>query len=279
MKRGFLLIIICSVLFNVNGQDGKSVHKKVYKINYKIDIPVTAGLFAINYYGFNVLRRKPTLDVDQINALNINDVWAFDRRALEQSYSHTKRESALTASDWGMNISIFLPALLFLDKKIRRDWLDIAILYLETQAINSNLYTWGGVMPTNRIRPLVYYDEVALDEKTGSGTTNSFFSGHTSWTAGASFFMAKVISDYHPELGAKKWLLFAAALIPPTFVGYQRYRGLKHFPTDIAVGTAVGAAVGVLTPHLHKNKENRKVSMSLVPYSGKYSGLSFKLSF
>ncbi|MCK5079568.1 MAG: phosphatase PAP2 family protein [Bacteroidales bacterium] len=278
MKRGFLLIIICSVLFNVNGQDGKSVHEKVYKINYKIDIPVTAGLFAINYYGFNVLRRKPTLDINQINALNINDVWAFDRRALEQSYSYSARESALTASDWGMNISIFLPVLLFLDKKIRKDWLDIALLYLETQAINSNLYTWGGPMLTNRIRPLVYYDEVALDEKTGSGTTNSFFSGHTSWTAGASFFMAKVISDYHPELGAKKWLLFAVALIPPTFVGYQRYRGLKHFPTDIAVGTAVGAAVGVLTPHLHKNKENRKVSMSLVPYSGQYSGLAFKLT-
>ncbi len=279
MKRGLLLIIICLVLINTNAQESKDEHKKVYHLNYKVDIPATAGLFAINYYGFNVLRRKPKLDVDQINSLNANDVWAFDRRALEQNYSSSRRESALTASDWGMNISIFLPALLFLDKKIQRDWLDIAILYLETQAINSNLYTWGGPMLTNRIRPLVYYDEVALEEKTGSGTTNSFFSGHMSWTAGASFFMAKVISDYHPELGAKKWLLFVAALIPTTFVGYNRYKGLKHFPTDIAIGTAIGAAAGILTPHLHKNKENQKVSVSLVPYSGKYSGLAFKLTF
>jgi len=279
MKRGLLLIIICLFLLNVNGQDSTSVRKKVYKLNYKIEIPVTVGLYAINYYGFGLIRRKPTLDVDQINSLNANDVWAFDRRALEQDYSSSKRESALTASDWGMNISLFLPVLLFLDKKIRKDWLDITLLYFETQAINSNLYTWGGPMLFDRARPLVYYDEVSLEEKTGSGTTSSFFSGHTSWTAGASFFMAKVISDYHPELGGKKWLVFAAALIPPAFVGYNRYKGLKHFPTDIIVGTAVGAAAGILTPHFHKNKKNNKVSMSLVPYSGKYSGLAFKMVF
>jgi len=52
-----------------------------------------------------------------------------------------------------------------------------------------------------------------------TGTTDSFFSGHTSTTA---------------------------ALIPPAFVGYHRYRGLKHFPTDIAFGTTIGAAVGIL---------------------------------
>ena len=279
MKRGLFLIITSLLLLNVDGQDTSAVREKVYKLNYKIEIPVTVGLFAINYYGFGVVRRKPTLSVDQINALNVNDVWAFDRRALEQDYSASKRESALTASDWGMNISLFLPVFLFLDKKIRKDWLDITILYLETQAINSNLYTWGGAVIFDRVRPLVYYDEVSMDEKTGSGTTSSFFSGHTSWTAGASFFMAKVISDYHPELGAKKWLVFAAALIPPAFVGYNRYKGLKHFPTDVIMGTAVGAAAGILTPHFHKNKKNKNVSMSLVPYSGQYSGLAFKMVF
>ena len=64
--------------------------------------------------------------------------------------------------------------------------------------------------------------------------------------------MAKVISDYHPELGRKKWLVFAAAIIPPAIVGWYRIRALKHFPTDVLLGYLVGAAVGILVPELHK---------------------------
>lgn len=110
-----------------------------------------------------------------------------------------------------------------------------------------------------------------------SGTTNSFFSGHTSWTAGASFFMAKVICDYHPELGSKKWPVYAAALIPPAFVGYHRYRGLKHFPTDIIFETAVGAAIGILNPHFHRIGKNRR-NLSIAPFGGGYSGLVLRFS-
>ncbi|MFK5857621.1 MAG: phosphatase PAP2 family protein [Bacteroidota bacterium] len=277
MKKIIIFLISCSILFNADAQNKKPEHVKVYNLNYKIEIPVTIGLIAANYYGFGVIRRKPNLDANQINSLNKNDVWAFDRRALEQNYSYSSREKALAASDWGMNISIFLPSLLFLDKKIRKDWYDIILLYVETQFTGSNMYAYTGPMITERVRPFVYYPEIPLEDKLGNGTTDSFFSGHTTLTATASFFMAKVISDYHPELGAKKWLLYAAALIPPTFVGYHRYRGLKHFPTDIAVGTVVGAAVGILIPHFHKITRNSNVS--LVPYTGEYSGLAFSMKF
>lgn len=265
------------ILVNTYGQRSKSEHKKVYHLNYKLEIPITAGLIAANYYGFSLLRQKPNLDPIQINSLNKNDVWAFDRRALEQNYSYSSRQKALNVSDWGMNISIFMPIFLALDKKIRKDWYDILLLYVETQFVGSNLYAYAGPMFTKRIRPFVYYSEIPMEMKLGNGTTDSFFSGHTTWTATASFFMAKVISDYHPELGANKWLLYAAAMIPPTFVGYHRYRGLKHFPTDIAVGTIVGAAVGILIPHFHKITRNNNIS--LVPYTGEYSGLAFRMKF
>jgi len=279
VKKTYISIIICLLFINASGQDSIPAHKKGYHLNYIVEIPVTVGLFAINYYGFSLLKEKPRLDENQINSLDKNDVWAFDRVALNQNYSQTARDNAITASDWGMNISIFLPALLFIDKDIRKDWLDITLLYLETQSINSNLYTWGGPMFTKRIRPFVYYDEAPMDEKLESGTTDAFFSGHTSWTAGASFFMAKVLWDYHPEWGAKRWWFFAAALVPPAFVGYNRYKGLKHFPTDVMFGTAVGAAVGILNPHLHKHRKNKKNSFSVAPYSGEYSGLAFRLTF
>ena len=277
MKQLFFFILIFLFVFDVSGQDSLLVRKKVYQLNYKFEAPLTVGLFALNYYGFGVLKQKPTLDTFQIISLDKNDVWAFDRRAVLQSTFNY--EQARTISDWGMNITILAPFLLFIDKEIRHDWLDISLLYFETQAINSNLYTWLGPAINNRTRPFVYYEELPIDEKLASGTTDSFFSGHTSWTAGASFFMAKVYSDYHPELGRKKWWLFAAALVPPTFVGYFRYQGLKHFPTDIMIGTAMGAAAGILTPHLHKHKKNKRTSMSIAPFSGEYSGLAFRMKF
>ena len=277
MKKTVVIIFI--LLFSVvsHGQKSKPDHKKIYKVNFKSEIPITIGLFALNYYGFTLLGEKAPLDSLQIVSLDINDVWAFDRVALTQDPS--QRIKAHDISDWGMNISLLLPAFLALDKDIRQDWADLLVLYFETQAINSTLYAYGGPMLTKRIRPFVYYDEVPFDEKTGTGTTDSFFSGHTSTTATASFFMAKVYSDYHPELGNKKFLLFGAALIPPAIVGYYRYRALKHFPTDIITGTVIGAATGILVPQLHKIVKRKNENLSVLPYAGKYSGIAVSLKF
>jgi membrane-associated phospholipid phosphatase len=120
----------------------------------------------------------------------------------------------------------------------------------------------------------VYHPEVPIHYKTGDGATDSWFSAHTSSTAVASFFMAKVYSDYHPELGAKKYLLYAAAAIPPAFVGLHRYKALKHFPRDVFVGAAVGAAIGILIPHLHKVKSQKQSNLTLVPFTGKQHGVA-----
>lgn len=279
MKRGFLFIMVCLVFASTFGQNSKPDTSKVYNLNYKFEIPLTIGLMATSFGGFIILNEKPTLTDIQITSLNKNNVWAFDRIALEQNYSSNTRKNALSISDWGIGVAVMLPAFLFLDKKIRKDWFDILFLFVETQTISFNFYAYGGPMFVNRIRPFVYYSEAPMTEKQDKGASDSFFSGHTSWTATASFFMAKVFSDYNPQLGAKKWLLFGAALIPPAFVGYYRYKGLKHFPTDIIIGTAIGATIGVLVPHFHKiNRKNDK-SISLHPYAGEYSGLALKVTF
>ncbi len=276
MKQLLLILVVSFVLPGVYGQADSIQHDKVYSLNYKYEIPLTSGQYAIDFYIYSKLLEKPALKAEQINSLNKTDIWSFDRRAVNQPYDEAGRNKALTISDWGMNITAAIPALLMLDKRIRKDWYDVLFLYVETQAVNL-VFTYSGPLLTERKRPIVYMSEVSLNEKMAYGTNNSFFSGHTSTTAAASFFMAKVISDYHPKLGAKKWFLFAAALIPPTFVGYHRYRGFKHFPTDIAVGTAVGAAVGILTPHFHKKRSTYNISV--VPFTGQYYGVAMKLNF
>ena len=277
MKKIGLIGLLCLYLISTFGQDSVVSVQKVYQMNYKIDLPVTGTMFALNFLGFAQLGKKPTLDSLEILALDVNDIWAFDRRAVEQSYPAPA--NIYTISDVGLWTSYFLPALLFIDNDIRKDWLDICILYLETQAINLNLYVWGGPVFTERIRPIVYIEESSWDYKLGKGTTDSFFSGHVSMTAGASFFMAKVYSDYHPEIGSKKWLLYSAALIPPAFVAYCRYRGFMHFPTDIWLGAVVGAATGITIPHLHKISRRWNENLTFVPFAGKYTGASLSLRF
>ena len=276
MKKISILLLICLFIIETNAQIGKPEPGKVYKLNYKVEIPLTGGLFALNFLGFAQLSKKPTIDSLRIITLNKDDIWAFDRIVFNQS--QPAPSSIYTISDIGLYTSYLLPALLFFDDEIRESWLDITLLYFETQAINLNIYVWGGPAFTERIRPIIY-NEGSWDYKLGNGTTDSFFSGHVSMAAGASFFMAKVYSDYHPELGPKKWLLYTGALIPPAFVGYFRYRGFMHFPTDILIGATVGATVGILGPHFHKIARKRNKNLSILPFTGKYNGLAISMKF
>jgi membrane-associated phospholipid phosphatase len=276
MKKISILILICLFIIESNAQLGKAEPEKVYKLNYKVEIPITGGMFALNFLGFAQLSKKPTLDSLHIITLNKDDIWTFDRIVFNQS--QPAPSNIYTISDIGLYTSYLLPALLFFDDEIRESWLDITLLYFETQAINLNIYVWGGPVFTERIRPIIYNDG-SWDYKLGNGTTDSFFSGHVSMAAGASFFMAKVYSDYHPELGNKKWLLYTGALIPPAIVGYCRYRGFMHFPTDILIGATVGATVGILGPHFHKIARKSNENLSILPFTGKYNGLAISMKF
>lgn len=263
--------------FKSNGQDRISVTNNIYHLSYKTEIPITAAMFGLTVYGFHLLSEKPTLDIIQIHALDMNDVWAFDRHVFSQP--HPAPSHVYTISDIGLWTSYVLPALLFIDKEIRDSWLDITIMYLETQSVNLNVYVWGGPVFTHRVRPLVYFEEESMEYKLGKGTTDSFFSGHVSMTAGASFFIAKVLNDYHPEWGSKKWLVYGAALIPPAFVGYYRYRGFMHFPTDLILGLAVGTTVGIVVPQFHKLSRRRAKNISIIPFTGRITGVSFAMEF
>ena len=74
----------------------------------------------------------------------------------------------------------------------------------------------------------------------------------------------KVYSDYHPELGHKKLLLYGLASIPPLVEGYFRVKALAHFPTDVMVGFMIGGACGIIVPELHRiKKKNVQLDVSL----------------
>ncbi len=274
MKRIIFIFSLFAVISQICAQKQDTIRNSVYRINPKIDIPVTIAGYITNEIGLGIVRNKPPLDSLKVVQLDPSEINWFDRGAARQDVDSYTR--AIEISNYGMSISVFFPLLLFGDKEIRKDWYKILVLFLEAEAINGNAYSWLAAMHIDRIRPMVYNQDFPINKRLESRNRNSFFSGHVSTVATASFFTAKVYSDYHPELGKKKYIIYSAALIPPVFVGTCRYKSGKHFPTDIITGLAVGAGIGILTPHLHKNKN---YNPSIIPVAGSFTGLSFSYKF
>lgn len=269
----FLLITI-SFSLPLSGQTDTA---SVYHVHRLRSAMVGGAGLALHQWGLYLQRQAPNVAEATILGLNPNEVNSFDRSAVRQDPQ--KRREAAELSDHALNASLILPFSLFLDRKIRRDWLDVTLLYIEAQALSNNLYAWSPFGPTfvDRMRPVAYYAEVPLDERMDNKTRQSFFSGHTSSVATASFFMAKVYTDYHLHTAGKKWLIYGLAAAPPTFVGIYRIKALRHFPSDVVVGGIVGAASGILIPHLHK-KWQGKAHVSLI-YQDQAKGLAFSLDF
>jgi len=274
MRVFFCLLILFFLSLNSWSQKQDSLDLKVYHVRPQVDIPLTVAALATDYWGLQVVRRKAPLDSITIINLDANNINRFDRSATRQDAAYAPQAQRI--SDYGMYVSYGLPLLFLIDKKIRKDWAEVFLLYFQAEAIAGNLYSWGCAIHIDRIRPLVYHPDVPWGEKTGGGTKNSFHSGHTSASAAASFFVAKVFCDYHPEWGNKKYLVYAAAAIPPIFTGYHRYKGMKHFPTDVITGLVVGATTGILVPHLHKHKHT---NLAIIPVAGSFNGFAMKLKF
>ena len=275
MSRYLTLLILIPQSLNAWPQQTDSLDQKIYNVRAVVDIPITVGAFALNYVGLRILQQKTPLDSMTIVNLDPNNVNAFDRCATQQDAAYA--ETAVKISDYGMYASFALPLLFLADKKVRKDWAPLFLLYLETEAIVGNLYSWGAAMHVDRIRPYVYHPETPWWRKTGGGTQTSFYSGHTSSSAAATFFVAKVFCDYHPEWGNKKYLVYAAAALPPIFIGYYRIKAMEHFPTDVITGFIVGTTTGILVPHLHKNKQS---NLAIVPVAtGRFNGFAMTLKF
>ena len=234
---------------------------KVYHVNKAWNLIPGVALAAVNGIGIDKIVNGDPTPVETVEALDIDDVWAFDRVALKQEgrFEALEKEIPRSLSDIGLFVGGLSPALLVIDKDIRRDWADVYSMYALAMPLTLDMWAISPLGPNgiSRYRPYVYYDEFPIENRVKSKRRGSFFSGHTANAAAGSFFTAKVICDYHPELGRKKWLVYGAASLPPLWVAYWRVRDLAHFPSDVIAGFGIGTAIGILVPHLQRNKDKR----------------------
>jgi len=257
-------------------KQGKHKNGSPYKIGWKEDLPfliVGAGL-ATTGFVLKYTNDTEPFTVSELETLDRNDVNSFDRSA-----TYNWDEQAAQVSDYLFLTTLVLPAVFLINHHTRSDIGPLLLMGLEVASINFG--TTAGVKNlVNRTRPYVYNADLSDDQRTDAQSRLSYFSGHTSVTASFSFFMAKVMNDYHPGMktGLKVGLWAFAAAIPAT-TGYLRVKSGKHFKTDVITGYAIGAFTGWIIPHLHL-KKNFKSSLSVYPvriYGVNGIGITFKL--
>jgi membrane-associated phospholipid phosphatase len=271
-----ILLLLCSVLLftSVFAQD--SLKQKVYNVKVKYELPAATAFLIGSSFAFKALDGVSSFKAADVVNLDPNSVNSFDRSIIFMNPAGFAE--AHKRSNMFLNISVLSPIVLALDKNIRHDWLDLISLYLVTHAVDNTVY-FAAAFPVRRARPLTYNQEIPVAERIGRAKSNSFFSGHVSFSTTATFFLVKVYTDYHQIKGLKRILLYGAASVPPAMVGYYRMRAGRHFKTDVMLGYLVGASSGILVPEMHRNKgKHTDKSMSLEPfYNPEYSGVTLKI--
>lgn len=258
MTRIFIVIVLGAILVDlaipVQAQDTTKAHQEVYKVDWWITGPIIAvGAFG----GFNyVANPKSGITQSELDAVNPNNVPVFDRISLHQKLSLVTQYD--NYSSIGQKVGALLPLVILADPDIRPDWFNVIAIGIEANMVELGLFTLSPIGPRfiNRYRPLVYYSDAAqygINRYDGNMKA-SFYSGHTASVAVSSFFVGKVYADYHPD--DNKFLIYGLASLPPLAMGFIRFMTLDHFPSDIAAGFAIGAAIGILDPELHRTDDH-----------------------
>lgn len=251
MKK-YILMIWCFV--SIAGM-AEAQHESPYKTKFKVDAPITVAGMGLSYYGLTLMMDKKGLTEEEVARLNRNDVNGFDR--FSAGYDS---ETAKKISDFPFYGSFALPFLLAFNDDVRSNAGQVFGLYVQTMAITGAVFTMTSAL-NPRTRPLVYSPDVELGEKMRSNARNSFYAGHTTAAAAASFFFAKVYHDFNPDSPARPYVWLGAATVPAA-VGYLRLRAGKHFLSDNLLGYAVGTAIGIVVPQLHKKSNTSGFSLN-----------------
>jgi membrane-associated phospholipid phosphatase len=277
MKNLLSAIFFCLLLNSVCAQI-----ESPYQLNWKTDGGLGAMTLVLVGGDYFLNQNLEPLSLQEINNLNKNDIYSFDREATE-NWS----EAAAHRSDIGLIATplLAMSATFYIPKKVKKqntyfqNFLTLGVIGLET-----NLLTYLGTdiikSTTKRTRPFVYNPAVSIIEKTDIDSRKSFFSGHTSITAANSFYFAKIFSDYFPE-SKYKALVWSLAVAIPAWTATERVLAGKHFPTDVIAAYAFGAAMGYFVPQFHKKKEKPgSSSFFILPVSSPvYSGISLGMTF
>lgn len=275
MKKNLTLLLVSLIFLTSTAQNSTSP----YEWDWVTDGIWTGVGLGASAGGLLLIQNKKGIDEERLEEIlreqdNINfiDKWAAGNNS----------ESANSISDIPFGFSFATPFILLLDDETNDHTGQVLGLYLESLATTAALYTITAGL-VNRSRPYVY-DETGvtpMNRRLQNNGQRSFYSGHVAAAATATFFTAKVYSDFNPDGSGKAWIWTGAAVVPAA-VGYFRLEAGQHFLTDVLLGYGLGAAAGYFIPELHKTQNE---NLQLYPSGGtsfngdQYKGLALRLTF
>ncbi len=268
LKVIWLILLVPGIMHPCIAQDSYNPYE--LKMNKELAY-FTAGV-VMNVGGLLARTGKTPFTTQQaLTDTNTDKIPSFDISAVTQS-----NQSYLNASNYALYTALALPLISLADGRINDNAVTTILLYVETITIGSGAYNLtSGIV--NRRRPLTYNTkDFTIEERTASNVKESFFSGHTSISACASFCGAKIFNDFHPHSKLKP-VVWTVAVTFPAFIGFARYKAGKHFPSDVVAGYIVGAGIGYLIPQLHRIDKGDRLSIS--PMFGNGKGLYLSYAF
>ena len=243
-----------------------------YTTSFKNEAIIIGSAVAVNFIGFQLIKNKSDLTIDELNRKNTDKLLFLDKGVAGNYSEKADKDSYIL-----FNGSYIYPlAAMLIDKKQRSKFGQLAILYVETIGITGSMYTLTAGL-IYRSRPFVYGNIAPLEKRLDKGAQRSFYGGHVATTAALSFFTAKVFADFHPGSKARPYVYTVAAILP-AIMAYERARAGYHFVSDSMLSYVIGAATGYLVPHLHKNKNLQNVSLQPTVVNGA-QGLSLVYQF
>ncbi len=279
MKQLFIFTIAL-ISITANGQKAESP----YEWDWTRDGIWTGAALAGSAGGFLLVQNKDDIDPAEFMRIQNDLQGEIDNiNFLDRWVAGKHDENASKISDIPFALSFAAPFAMLLDDEINDNTGVYLGMYLESLATTAAMYTITAGL-VDRSRPYVYDDsgDTGIDRRKSGNGQRSFYSGHVAATATATFFMAKVYSDVNPDSNGKVWVWTGAAVLPAT-VGFYRMQAGQHFLTDVILGYALGAGVGILVPELHKKKNTS--GLSVYPTGGRtylgddYTAMALSLKF
>ncbi len=241
MKKTVLFILCLHLLLLSLAQSFTSP----YKLSLAVDIPISTNGVALLGASYLLGKTWDLPSKESISRLNRDSVNKFDRSATRQN-----SKVAGYLSDAALYSSVALPLLQLINKNSRKDFGKVAAISGETFVVNV-AFTDFLKETVRRKRPLLYNEQVPMEQKMKKDNFQSFYSGHTSTVSAMSFSFAEMYADYNPNSKLKPmvWSMCAAF---PLLTGVLRYKAGKHFWTDVITAYIAGAVVGLATPYVHR---------------------------